>query len=517
MVNVHAYLIKACFVVTMLLLHPQESSQSHGNVLFLIMHGYSRWYGNCKIAQELKAYGYNSSFVVSKGTVKRTADLGIDTIISDGMTKFDDIMDDVQVQLANAGFSGEPLPFSTVKRLFEYCPLVVGDNKLMESLKQRHFDAVIADTIFVEVCMSVIAYKLSIPFIQTGRGFHAHNMRTLIHPSSYPVSFVLPLPLTDTMTYTERIFNTMIYVLLSVAPDPFNPADLVGTFAPGLPHITNEQLRAKTALYLLDTDELIDYHFPTYPNVKYVGGVATRPAIPLKGDIKIFLDSALDGAVLVSFGTSVQSFPNDFVIKLFGVFQKHPKLKFVFRFRNETKIDQNVMLSPWLPQNDVLAHPNIKLFISHCGNNGQYEALYHGVPILGLPVFGDQIYNAARIQAKGFGIFLNVRDFTINDLDAAISELLSNDVYKQNIMKASNIFKSRYFKPAQRAAWWIDHVITFGSQHLHSAVSDLPYYQFLMIDVWAGILTVLFLIGLVSYLILRCVWRTLCKHKDKID
>ena len=70
-----------------------------------------------------------------------------------------------------------------------------------------------------------------------------------------------------------------------------------------------------------------------------------------------------------------------------------------------------MMLMSWLPQNDVLAYPNIKLFISHCGNKGQYEALYHGVPIFGLPVFGDQIYNAAKNQAKGFGTYLNVVDF----------------------------------------------------------------------------------------------------------
>ena len=53
---VRAHLIKAYLVVIMLLLHPQDSAQSHGNVLFLIMHGYSRWFGNVNIARELQKY-----------------------------------------------------------------------------------------------------------------------------------------------------------------------------------------------------------------------------------------------------------------------------------------------------------------------------------------------------------------------------------------------------------------------------------------------------------------------------
>ena len=36
------------------------------------------------------------------------------------------------------------------------------------------------------------------------------------------------------------------------------------------------------------------------------------------------------------------------------------------------------MVEEWVPQNDILGHPKLKLFITHGGNNGQYEALYHG-------------------------------------------------------------------------------------------------------------------------------------------
>ena len=68
-------------------------------------------------------------------------------------------------------------------------------------------------------------------------------------------------------------------------------------------------------------------------------------------------------------------------------------------------------------------------FISHCGNNGQYEALFQSVPMIGLSVFVYRKYNAARIQVVGFGIYLNRFDFTQENLVAAIFKILHNNMF----------------------------------------------------------------------------------------
>ena len=51
--------------------------------------------------------------------------------------------------------------------------------------------------------------------------------------------------------------------------------------------------------------------------------------------------------------------------------------------RTVEQVPPNVMLFDWIPQNDLLGHRNVKLFITHCGRNGQFEALYHGKPAVG--------------------------------------------------------------------------------------------------------------------------------------
>lgn len=54
-------------------------------------------------------------------------------------------------------------------------------------------------------------------------------------------------------------------------------------------------------------------------------------------------------------------------------------------------LSKNVLAEKWVPQNDVLAHKNVKLFITHGGNAGIQEGLYHKVPMIVIPVFGDQV------------------------------------------------------------------------------------------------------------------------------
>ena len=48
-------------------------------------------------------------------------------------------------------------------------------------------------------------------------------------------------------------------------------------------------------------------------------------------------------------------------------------------------LPDNVILSKWLPQQDLLAMPNLRLFVTHGGLLSLQEALYHKTPLVGRP------------------------------------------------------------------------------------------------------------------------------------
>jgi len=73
-----------------------------------------------------------------------------------------------------------------------------------------------------------------------------------------------------------------------------------------------------------------------------------------------------------------------------------------------------------------IAHPNVKLFISHGGLLGTTEAVYEGVPILSMPLFGDQITNIKSVVSKGAAEMMNYGDLNEEEILIKITSMLTN-------------------------------------------------------------------------------------------
>lgn len=143
-----------------------------------------------------------------------------------------------------------------------------------------------------------------------------------------------------------------------------------------------------------------------------------------------FLNNATDGTIYFSLGSIAKSalLPIKMRKDILQTFSKL-KMKVLWKWE-ETDLagkPDNVFISKWFPQSDILVHPNVRLFITHGGLLSSIEAVFHDVPILGLPVFGDQHVNMARAVQKGYGQSLGLKHLTENSFTLAINQMIGTD------------------------------------------------------------------------------------------
>jgi glucuronosyltransferase len=74
----------------------------------------------------------------------------------------------------------------------------------------------------------------------------------------------------------------------------------------------------------------------------------------------------------------------------------------------------------------IVGHPKMKAFITHGGTNGIYEAIYHGIPMVGIPLFGDQPDNIAHMKAKGAAVKVDFTTMSSTDLLSALKTVIDD-------------------------------------------------------------------------------------------
>ncbi|KAI6675640.1 hypothetical protein NL676_003546 [Syzygium grande] len=106
---------------------------------------------------------------------------------------------------------------------------------------------------------------------------------------------------------------------------------------------------------------------------------------------------------------------------------------FLQRVRNYGKVVQ------WAPQEEVLAHPSVACFFTHCGWNSTLEGLSNGVPLLCRPYFADQYLNKSLIcdaWKVGLGVVSDENGLTTrHEVRQKILAVLGSDEIRANCLR----------------------------------------------------------------------------------
>uniref|UniRef100_A0A2K5Z1V6 UDP-glucuronosyltransferase n=1 Tax=Mandrillus leucophaeus TaxID=9568 RepID=A0A2K5Z1V6_MANLE len=380
----------------------------------------------------------------------------------------------------------------------KFCKDVVSNKKLMKKLQDSRFDVVLADP--VSPCGELLAELLKLPFVYSlrispGYAIEKHGGGFLFPPSYVPVAVT---ELRDQMTFLERVQNMIYMVYFDFW---FQVWDVKNW----------DQFYSKVLALIM---QHIRRYWPFIQRIfikrlAYTTGKCVNTFF-FSQEMEEFVQSSGDnGVVVFSLGSMVSNMSEERANVIASALAKIPQ-KVLWRFdgNKPDTLGINTQLYKWLPQNDLLGHPKTRAFITHGGANGIYEAIYHGIPMVGVPLFADQPDNIAHMKAKGAAVSLNFNAMSSTDLLNALKTVINDPLYKENAMKLSRIHHDQPVKPLDRAVFWIEFVMRHkGAKHLRVAAHDLTWFQYHSLDVIGFLLACVATVIFIITKCLFCVWK----------
>uniref|UniRef100_A0A8C6R5Z9 UDP-glucuronosyltransferase n=2 Tax=Nannospalax galili TaxID=1026970 RepID=A0A8C6R5Z9_NANGA len=385
------------------------------------------------------------------------------------------------------------------------CKDAVLNKKLMTKLQESKFDVVLSDAL--APCGELIAELLSTPLVYSLRFTPGYTIEKysggLPHPPSY-VPMILST-LSGQMTFMERLHNMICMLYFDFCFQTFNKKKWDQFYSEILGRRTTiAEIMSKAEMWLIQSYWDLEFPRPTLPNVDFVGGLHCRPAKPLTKEMEEFVQSSgEDGIVIFSLGSMVRNMTEEKANIIASALAQIPQ-KVLWRFEGKKpdSLGPNTRLYKWIPQNDLLGHPKMKAFITHGGTNSLYEAIHYGIPVVGIPLFGEQHDNIANMVAKGAAVELNFQTMTRSDLLNALEAVIYDPSYKENVMWLSTIHHDQPMKPLDRAVFWIEFVMRHkGAKHLRPLAYNLTWYQYHSLDVIAFLL---FCVASLAFLAIKC-------------
>ncbi|XP_062272812.1 UDP-glucuronosyltransferase 2C1-like [Scomber scombrus] len=397
---------------------------------------------------------------------------------------------------------------------------VVKSEAIMKKLKEANYDLLLADPIYPG--SDLLADMLGIPLVFSLRFSLANNWERQCGQLPAPPSFVpgAMSKLTDKMDFNERTWNFLFYALQDavITKVIWEEVDQYYSEVKGTATSACEMM-GKADIWLIRTYWDFEFPRPFLPNFKFVGGIHCRPAKPLPKDMEEFVQSSGDdGIVVFTLGSMIKNITSEKANMIASALAQVPQ-KVLWRYSGEKPetLGANTRLYDWIPQNDLLGHPKTKAFVTHGGTNGIYEAIYHGVPMVGIPMFADQPDNMVHMEAKGAAVTVELNFMTSEDLRDAINTVINDKSYKENSMRLSSIHHDRPMSPLDEAVFWIEFTMrNKGAKHLRVQAHELTWYQYHSLDVLAFLLAIVMLLVFLFIKTCKFCFRRCCSRKQNV-
>ncbi|XP_067994217.1 UDP-glucuronosyltransferase 1A1-like isoform X1 [Melanerpes formicivorus] len=487
-------------------------SLAQGGKLLVVPQDGSHWLSMRMVLEKLWERGHEIVAVVPEATLLMKSSENF-TIKTYSVPYTQEFLDRFYHSIGEYSFANPPLlekisfvlkNISEVTEMYSStCRHLLYNEELMKYLRDSKFDAIMSDPVLP--CGPIIAEHLSLPSVYFMRGLPCsldYKATQCPSPFSYvPRTFMSS---SDHMTFMDRVKNLLIGSSEHLLCHLFylQHENLASEFLRR--EVTALELFSKASVWLMRYDFVFEYPRPIMPNMVYIGGINCEQKQPLSQEFEAIVNASGEhGIVVFSLGSMVSEIPMKKAIEIADALGTVPQTV-LWRYTGKTppNLPDNVKLVKWLPQNDLLAHPKTRAFITHGGSHGVYEGICNAVPMVLMPLFGDQMDNAKRVESREAGLVLNILEMTSKDISTALKTVINDKKYKENIKRMSELHLDRPIHPLDLAVHWVEFVMRHkGAPHLRPAAHDLNWIQYHSLDVVAFLLAV----GLLSLFIsLKC-------------
>ncbi|XP_072161992.1 UDP-glucosyltransferase 2 isoform X2 [Bemisia tabaci] len=259
------------------------------------------------------------------------------------------------------------------------------------------------------------------------------------------------------------------------------------------------------SLAMISSNALYYYPRPITPNVIEVGPLHIKTPEKLPKILQDWLDGAGRGVIYFSLGSNMRSekLPREALANILRVFGELPDgYRVLWKWESDSEVPsdrvtglsnkRNILTQRWIPQQSVLAHPMVKLFITQGGCQSFQETVHYGVPTVGVPWFADQEVNVAKMVDAEVGFRLRPSELnSYEKVKTAINAVLFDKKYDENMKKMSSISHDFTSRAKDQAVFWVEHVAKHGgADHLRPHTANTSYFTYFCLDIISIILII---------------------------
>uniref|UniRef100_A0A1I7T2A4 glucuronosyltransferase n=1 Tax=Caenorhabditis tropicalis TaxID=1561998 RepID=A0A1I7T2A4_9PELO len=265
--------------------------------------------------------------------------------------------------------------------------------------------------------------------------------------------------------------------------------------------------------FFVNSDPIFDFPKPLPQNIIEFAGISVSKVKPLEPEWNEIL-SKRSKNVLVCFGSiaSPTTMPEAVKKSIVDTFAAFPDVTFIWKYEDTesgiTSHLNNVHIVKWMPQNDLLADKRVTMFWTHGGMASLMESAQKGVPLIVVPIFGDQMRNAQIAKRHGVAVIYDKMELSnTKKLIGTLKEVLENPEYKKSADLLARILATERVSPRQKIIDAVELAGRFGPMpRWTSSGKEFSFLKYFNLDLVLLFISIVFsVILLILFVIRRCV------------